>query len=71
MIVKHFSPDLRGLEPKEKTVDFPLVRTAPGALFMDGMTYRRTVEGLESWVIIKQNDGGVRPERLLYRPRAP
>ena len=69
--VKHFAPDLRGWEPQEKTVDFPLVRSAPGALFLDGMTYRRTAEGLESWVIIGQSDGGARPERFLYRPRVP
>ena len=69
--VKHFEPDLRGWEPQEKTVDFPLVRLAPGALFLSGMTYRRTANGLESWVIIGQKDGGTRPERFLYRPRAP
>ena len=69
--LKHFAPDLRGWEPKDKTVDFPLVRSTPGALFLDGMTYRRIAEGLESWVVIGQTDGGVRPERFLYRPRAP
>jgi len=69
--LKHFAPDLRGWEQQEKTVDFPLVRSAPGALFLEGMTYRRTAEGLESWVIIGQRDGGARPERFLYRPRAP
>ncbi|MGZ3444475.1 MAG: DUF6265 family protein [Myxococcaceae bacterium] len=67
--VKHFAPDLRGWEPREKTVDFPLVRFAPGALFLGGMTYLRTPEGLESWVLIGQKDGGVRPEKFLYRPR--
>ncbi len=69
--VKHFAPDLRGWEPQEKTVDFPLVRVAPGALFLGGMTYLRTADGLESWVLIGQKDGGVRPEQFLYRPRAP
>ena len=64
-------PDLRGWEPQEKTVDFPLVRVAPGALFLGGMTYLRTADGLESWVLIGQKDGGVRPEQFLYRPRAP
>ena len=69
--LKHFAPDLRGWEPKDKTVDFHLVRTAPGALYLDGMTYRRTQEGLESWVLIGLKDGGVRPEKSLYHPRAP
>jgi Domain of unknown function (DUF6265) len=69
--LKHFAADLRGWEPQEKTVDFPLVRTAPGALFFGGMSYRRTAEGLESWVIIGLKDGGIRPEKFLYRPRTP
>ena len=69
--LKHFAPDLRGWEPKDKTLDFHLVRTAPGALYLDGMTYRRTQEGLESWVLIGPKDGGVRPEKFLYHPRAP
>ena len=60
--LKHFGPDLRGWEPKEKTVDFNLVRTEPGALYLDGVTYRRTPEGLESWVLIGVGDGGVRPD---------
>jgi hypothetical protein len=69
--LKHFAADLRGWEPQEKTVDFQLVRTAPGALFLDGMSYRRTADGLESWVIIGLKDGGIRPERFLYQPRTP
>jgi hypothetical protein len=67
--LKNFGPDLRGWEPKEKTVDFNLVRTEPGALYLDGLTYRRTPEGLESWVLVGFGDGGVRPERILYHPR--
>lgn len=69
--LKHFGPDLRGWEPKEKTVDFDLVRAEPGALYLDGMTCRRTPEGLESWVPVGLTDGGVRPERFLLRPRSP
>ena len=70
--LKHFAPDLLGWEPKDKTIDFHLVRTAPGALYLDGMTYRRTQEGLESWVLIGDlKDGGVRPEKFLYHPREP
>ena len=48
-----------------------MVRAAPGALYLDGMTYRRTEEGLESWVVIGLKDGGVRAEKFLYHPRAP
>ena len=68
--LKQFDPDLRGWESKEKTVDFNLVRTEPGALYLDGMTYRRTPEGLESWVLAGE-DGGVLPQRSLYHRRSP
>ena len=67
--LKHFAPDLRGWESPERAVEFPLVRTARSALYFDGLTYRRTLEGLESWVIIGMGDGGTRPERFLYTPR--
>ncbi|HVP60837.1 MAG TPA: DUF6265 family protein [Myxococcaceae bacterium] len=69
--LKHFAPDLRGWESPESAVEFPLVRTARSALYFDGLTYRRTAEGLESWVVIGLGDGGTRRERFLYTPRTP
>ena len=69
--LKHFAPDLRGWESPERAVEFPLVRTARSALYFDGLTYRRTADGLESWVVIGLGDGGIRPERFLYTPRTP
>ena len=69
--LKHFAPDLRGWESPERAVEFPLIRTARSAVYFDGLTYRRTAEGLESWVVIGVGDGGTRPERFLYTPRTP
>jgi len=69
--LKHFAPDLRGWESPERAVEFPAVRTARSALYFDGLTYRRTADGIESWVVIGLGDGGTRPERFLYAPRAP
>jgi hypothetical protein len=69
--IKHFAPDLRGWETPERAVEFPLVRTALSAIYFDGLTYRRTAEGLEAWVVIGTGDGGTRPERFLYAPRTP
>ena len=69
--LKHFAPDLRGWESPERAAEFPLVRTARSALYFDRLTYRRTPEGIESWVIIGIGDGCTRPERLLYAPRTP
>ena len=69
--LKHFAPDLRGWESPERAVQFPLVRAARSAVYFDGLTYRRTAEGLEAWVLVGLGDGGTRPERFLYTPRSP
>lgn len=69
--LKHFAPDLRGWESPERAVEFPLLRASRSAVYFDGLTYRRTVEGLESWVVMGLGDGGTRPERFRYTPRAP
>lgn len=69
--LKHFGPDLRGWESPERAVDFALVRTSRSALQFDGLTYRRTGEGLESWVLVGLGDGGTRSERFVYTPRMP
>lgn len=69
--VKHFNPDLKGWEEKDKTVDFPLVAVAPNALYFDGLTVKRTgPDELTHWVRIRAKDGSVVEEKLVYR-RAP
>jgi hypothetical protein len=69
--LKHFGADLRGWESPERAVDFALVRTRRSALQFDGLTYRRSSAGLESWVLVGLGDGGTRSERFLYAPRTP
>jgi len=69
--LKHFAPDLRGWESPERAVQFPLVRAAPSSAYFDGLTYRRTADGLEAWVVVGLGDGGTRPERFFYAPRTP
>ena len=39
--LKHFHPDMRGWEERDRTVDFPLVAKSDGELRFDGLTYRR------------------------------
>lgn len=67
--LKHFAPDLRGWESPERAVEFPLVRASRSSLVFDGLTYRRTAEGLESWIVVGLGDGGTRSERFVYTPR--
>jgi hypothetical protein len=37
--IKHFNADLTGWEAQDETVDFPLVRLAPGIAHFDGLTF--------------------------------
>ena len=69
--LKHFGPDLRGWESPEQPVDFALVRAGRSALQFEGLTYRRTDAGLESWVLVGLGDGGTRSDRFVYSPRTP
>ena len=39
--VKHFNPDMTGWEEKDKSINFPLVAKENGAVYFDGMTFKR------------------------------
>lgn len=69
--VKHFNPDLKGWEEKDKTIDFPLVASDREALYFDGLTVKRTgPDEVTHWVRIKGKDGKIEEAKLVYR-RAP
>lgn len=66
--LKHFNPDLTGWEEKAQVQTFPLVRSEPGTLWFDGMTFHRVSdEELEVWVRIHGRDGAVKDEPFRYR----
>ena len=69
--VKHFHPDFKGWEEKDKTIDFPLVAVERDALYFDGLTIKRTGPAeVTHWVRIKSKDGTSEEAKLVYR-RAP
>lgn len=66
--VKHFHPDLKGWEEKDKTVDFPLVASERDALYFDGLTIKRTgPDEVTHWVRIRAKDGKIEEAKLVYR----
>ncbi len=66
--VKHFHPDLKGWEEKDKTVDFPLVAVEREALYFDGLTIKRTgPDEVTHWVRVKGKDGKTEEAKLVYR----
>ncbi len=66
--LKHFGPDLAGWEPKDETVDFPLVRRTSDALSFDGLTIRRDGEDrMRVWVALGAEGEEAREAAFEYR----
>jgi len=70
--LKHFNPDLKGWEEKDKTVDLPLVAVDKAAVHFEGMSFHPTgPTGLTVHLVIGQKDGGVREETFSYTRQRP
>jgi Domain of unknown function (DUF6265) len=66
--LKHFHPNLKGWEEKEKTVDFPLVALEKGAVHFEGMSFHPRDDGtLLVYLVIGSKDGSVREEAFPYK----
>ncbi|MEO1369587.1 MAG: DUF6265 family protein, partial [Acidobacteriota bacterium] len=55
--IKHFNPDFSGWEEKDDFVSFPLVRVGRSEVFFSGLTFRRTGDTLEAYVVAGGDDG--------------
>jgi hypothetical protein len=64
--VKHFNPDLTGWEDKTEYVTFHLVKTAPNAVYFNGLTMVMQAEKCDIWLALKQKDGSYEEEYLVY-----
>lgn len=67
MRLKHFHPDLKGWEEKDKTVDFKLVALEREAAYFDGLSIKREGDTLYSAVRIGGKDGSTRVEQFSYK----
>lgn len=68
MKVKHFHPDLRGWEDKDRWVTFPLRAIEGDTARFDGLTIRRISDDeMEITVRLRGGDGKVSDEVLAYR----
>ena len=66
--LKHFGGDLKGWEPKDETVDFPLVKIEKDRVFFDGMTFEKVSENeMNVYVLIGGKDGTAKEEKFNYR----
>jgi hypothetical protein len=65
--VKHFDPDLKGWEEKDKYVEFPLVAIEGNRTYFDGLTIERGADGsLVNYLEIEHNDGTREEVTLRY-----
>ena len=64
--LKHFNPDLTGWEEKADFVKFRLLKMEPGAVYFQGLTFKRVgANKLEIFLAIRdRKDGTVREEKF-------
>ena len=66
--LKHFHANLAGWEEKDKSLAFPLVAKAPGAMHFDGMSFHpQGRDALTVYLAIGQKDGKLREETFTYQ----
>jgi len=64
--LKHFNPDLKGWEEKDKTVDFPLVKVAGERIYFDGFTIENTGPDELNIYVILESKGKKSEMRFNY-----
>ena len=69
--LKHFHPDLKGWEEKDKTVDFPLVALGKGAVHFEAMSFHPQGPSALTVYLVIGEKGGVREETFSYVRRPP
>lgn len=66
--LKHFHPDLKGWEEKDRVLIFPLSKREPGKFFFEGIVFERTGDHqLTVTVSIRQRDGTVKDEPFRFQ----
>jgi len=71
MRLKHFHSDLTGWEEKDTVRVFPLIKIAPGEIYFDGMTYKRTAkDSLTLYLAVGGKEGGTHEVVFEYRRKS-
>jgi hypothetical protein len=70
MQLKHFSPDMKGWEEREKFVEFRYLKTEGKTVYFEGLTFRRDSDSeLTIFLALKSRDGQVREETFRMTRR--
>lgn len=65
--LKHFHPDLRGWEEKDRTIEFPLVAIEGDRLYFDGLTIERVSENEVRQYVLVSSNGQASEAVFVYR----
>jgi len=65
MQLKHFDGALRGWETKDETVDFPLVKISPNAVYFEGLTIKRISENEVQFAVLVEDEG--KKEEIFFK----
>jgi hypothetical protein len=69
--IKHFDARLKGWEEKDKSVEFPFVMKADGAMYFEGMTFRPEKDGSLTVFLVVAEKGGQNREVEFHYTRVP
>jgi hypothetical protein len=70
--LKHFNPDLKGWEEKDKTTDFRFVSKKDKAIYFEGITFKpETDKSVNIYLATRHKDGTVSEEVFHYTRVSP
>ena len=65
MQLKHFDGALRGWETKDETVDFPLVKISPNAVYFEGLTIKKISENEVQFAVLVEDEE--KKEEIIFK----
>ncbi len=67
--IKHFTPAFVGWEEKDRSIDFRFISAGRDELRFDGLTFRRSADGLQIWLAFTRG-GNTREEHFVFKRSA-
>ena len=68
--IKHFHPDMKGWEEKDKHITFPLVKVELDAAYFNGLTFRKNADGSLTVFLAMKRSTGMTEEKFELKPTA-
>ncbi len=65
--LKHFYPDLKGWEEKDKTVDFKLLKVTENKVYFDGFTFEKISSNEINMYVVIDDKGNKKETKFNYK----